>query len=42
MENFLPLKEYNNLMLSFGIAIYGNFRPEAVGNILISIYLIIN
>jgi hypothetical protein len=39
MENFLPLKEYNNLMLSFGIAIYGNFRQEAVGNILISIFL---
>lgn len=39
LEEFLPLNEYNNLMLSFGIAIYGNFRQEALGNILISIYL---
>ena len=39
LEAFLPLNEYNKLMLSFGIAIYGNFRQEAVGNILISIYM---
>lgn len=39
LEEFLPLNEYNTLMLSFGIAVYGNFRQEAVGNILISIYL---
>ena len=26
-------------MLSFSVAIYGNFRQEAVGNILISLYL---
>ncbi|MFT3919659.1 TDP-N-acetylfucosamine:lipid II N-acetylfucosaminyltransferase [Cloacibacterium sp.] len=39
LEDFLPLEEYNRLMLSFGIAIYGNFRQEAVGNILISLYL---
>ena len=39
LEDFLPLEEYNRLMLSFSVAIYGNFRQEAVGNILISLYL---
>ena len=39
LEKFLPLQEYNQLMLSTNVAIYGNFRQEAVGNILISLYL---
>ncbi len=39
LENFLPLEEYNRLMTSFGVAIYGNWRQEAIGNILISLYL---
>lgn len=39
LDDFLPLKEYNKLMLSFGFAIYGNFRQEAIGNILVSLYL---
>ena len=39
LEDFLPLEEYNKLMLSFSIAIYGNFRQEAIGNILISLFL---
>jgi hypothetical protein len=39
LDNFLPLEEYNKLMLSFNVAVYGNFRQEAVGNILISLYL---
>lgn len=39
LEEFLPLEEYNKLMLNFGVVIYGNFRQEAIGNILISLYL---
>ncbi|MGC4040808.1 MAG: TDP-N-acetylfucosamine:lipid II N-acetylfucosaminyltransferase [Flavobacterium sp.] len=39
LEQFLPLEKYNELMTSFGIAIYGNWRQEAIGNILISLYL---
>lgn len=39
LEDFLPLQEYNQLMTSFSVAIYGNFRQEAIGNILISLYL---
>lgn len=39
IEDFLPLEKYNELMTSFGVAIYGNWRQEAIGNILISIYL---
>lgn len=39
MTEFLPLGEYTNLMVSFGVALYGNWRQEAVGNILISLYL---
>lgn len=38
MEDFLPLQEYNKLMLSFGVVLYGNWRQEAIGNILISLY----
>lgn len=39
LDDFLPLEEYNQLMLSCGFAIYGNFRQEAIGNIVISLYL---
>ena len=39
LDDFIPLEEYNQLMLSFGFAIYGNFRQEAIGNIVISLYL---
>ncbi|UPT72121.1 MAG: TDP-N-acetylfucosamine:lipid II N-acetylfucosaminyltransferase [Flavobacterium sp. JAD_PAG50586_2] len=39
LDTFLPLQEYNQLMISFGVAIYGNWRQEAIGNILISLYL---
>ncbi len=35
---FLPLGEYNNLMLSARTFIYGNYRQEAFGNILIALY----
>lgn len=39
LEEYLPLEEYNKLMFSFGVAIYGNWRQEAIGNILVSLYL---
>lgn len=39
ITKFLPLADYNNLMASCSIAIYGNWRQEAVGNILVSLYL---
>lgn len=39
LEDFLPLEKYNELMISFGIALFGNWRQEAIGNILISLYL---
>lgn len=39
LEDFLPLEKYNELMSSFGVVLYGNWRQEAIGNILISLYL---
>lgn len=39
LKEFLPLPEYNKLMLSAEICIYGNWRQEAMGNILIALYL---
>lgn len=39
LDDFLPLEVYNKLMLSVGFAIYGNFRQEAIGNVVISLYL---
>ena len=39
LEHFLPLDEYNRLMSSFEIVLYGNWRQEAIGNILISLYM---
>ena len=39
VRNFMSLEEYNNLLLSANIFIYGNWRQEAVGNILIALYL---
>lgn len=37
--DFMPLDEYNKLMLSANIFIYGNYRQEAFGNILVALYL---
>nr|WP_320057199.1 TDP-N-acetylfucosamine:lipid II N-acetylfucosaminyltransferase [uncultured Bacteroides sp.] len=37
--DFLPLADYNRLMASSSFAIYANWRQEAVGNILVSLYL---
>ena len=39
LDEFLPLDEYNRLMLQTCTYIYGNFRQEAWGNILIGLYL---
>ena len=39
IRNFMPLEEYNRLLLSASIFIYGNWRQEAVGNILIALFI---
>ena len=37
--DFVPLDEYNKILASANTFIYGNFRQEAVGNIVIAFYL---
>lgn len=37
--NFMPLEQYNKLILSTKIFIYGNLRQEAVGNVLMALYI---
>jgi len=37
--DFMPLDEYNNILAQSAICIYGNWRQEAMGNIVISLYL---
>lgn len=39
LREFLPLQEYNKLMTSAEICVYGNWRQEAMGNITIALYL---
>ena len=39
VRNFMPLEEYNRMMLSASVFIYGNWRQEAIGNIVIALYL---
>jgi len=39
LMDFMPLDDYNKLLISVNVAIYGNWRQEAIGNILISLYL---
>lgn len=39
VTDFLSLNEYNSLLSSVNVFIYGNWRQEAVGNILIALYL---
>lgn len=39
ITDFLPLNEYNNLILTSNVFLYGNWRQEAVGNIVIALYL---
>ena len=37
--NFLDLSDYNKLMLSSDIYLFGNWRQEAAGNVLVALYL---
>ena len=39
ITEYMSLDDYNKYLLSNGIFIYGNWRQEAVGNILIAMYL---
>lgn len=39
LMTFLPLAEYNKQQLSTSVALFGNLRQEAIGNILIFLYL---
>lgn len=39
LSDFMPLQDYNALLVSVNVAIYGNWRQEAIGNILIVLYL---
>ena len=39
LMDFLPIEKYNEVLLSSTIGIYGQFRGEAWGNILTSLYL---
>ena len=37
--DFMPLQEYNKLQMSISVALYGNWRQEAVGNILVFLFM---
>ena len=39
LKEFMPLDDYNQLMVSSRICIYGHWREEAFGNIVIALYL---
>lgn len=39
ITNFMPLQDYNKLMLNANIFIYGNYRPQAFGNIVVALYI---
>lgn len=39
ITGFLPLDQYNELMLSSNVFIYGNYRQEAFGNIIVALYI---
>ena len=39
IRDFMPLKEYNKVLRSANFFIYNNYRQEAVGNILVALYL---
>lgn len=36
---FMPLSEYNEILLNVNVAIFANWRQEAIGNILVALYL---
>jgi hypothetical protein len=37
--SFLPIAEYNNLLAGVSVAIFANWRQEAIGNILVLLFL---
>lgn len=39
LVDFMPLDEYNRLLLSSDVFIYGNYRQAAVGNIVVALYI---
>lgn len=39
LVDFISLEDYNKILASASTFIYGNFRPEAVGNLVIAFYL---
>lgn len=39
VKDYMPLNQYNELLLSARTFIYGSWRQEAVGNILIALYI---
>lgn len=39
LTTYLPLKEYNKLMTRAEVCIYGSWRQEAMGNIVVALYL---
>lgn len=39
VKNYMSLGDYNKLLLSANVFIYGHWRQEAVGNILVALYI---
>lgn len=39
ITDFVPLDKYNTMMLNSNVFIYGNYRQEAFGNIVVALYL---
>lgn len=39
LMKFMPLEEYNRLQFSTAVALFGNLRQEAIGNIIIALYM---
>lgn len=37
--DFMPLAEYNQLQADISVALFGNWRQEAIGNIIVALYL---
>lgn len=39
LTKFMPLNEYNKVQSSTAVALFGNLRQEAIGNIMIALYM---
>lgn len=39
VKDYMPLQDYNKLLLSANVFVYGHWRQEAVGNILVALYI---